>query len=92
MLLWMKSLVLNLNPDRKKEQWPRVPETDCVYVWRSLNPVNDLLYGYGGAKLFPEKVLEAEDWSVDMTTTIGCPSLCPKIQVSNITAFNTDPI
>tara|TARA_B100000035_G_scaffold73513_1_gene60768 strand:- start:3039 stop:3746 length:708 start_codon:yes stop_codon:yes gene_type:complete len=78
-------------PDKKKEQWPGVPESDCVYVWRSRNPVNDLLYGYGGAKLFPrKKVLEAEDWSVDMTTTIGCPFV-PKFQISNITAFNTDP-
>ena len=66
-------------------------ETDCVYVWRSRNPVNDLLYGYGGAKLFPTQALrEAKTWSVDMTTTLGCPFV-PKFQVSNVTAFNTDP-
>lgn len=68
-----------------------VPETDCVFVWRSRNPVNDLIYGYGGAKLFPKKkLLEAEHWNVDMTTTIGAPFV-PKFQVSNVTAFNTDP-
>lgn len=78
-------------PDRNKEQWPGVPETDCVYVWRSRNPVNDLLYGYGGAKLFQRKaMLDAGHWNVDMTTSIGCPFV-PKFQVSNITAFNTDP-
>ena len=78
-------------PDRNKEQWPGVPETDCVYVWRSRNPVNDLLYGYGGAKLFKRQaMLDAEYWNVDMTTSIGCPFV-PKFQVSNITAFNTDP-
>jgi len=68
-----------------------VPETDCVYVWRSRNPVNDLIYGYGGAKLFPkQKLIDAEHWNVDMTTTIGAPFV-PKFQISNITAFNTDP-
>ena len=44
-----------------------------VFMYGVAQSVNDLLYGYGGAKLFPKKVLEAEDWSVDMTTTIGCP-------------------
>ncbi len=78
-------------PNKNKEQWPGVPETDCVFVWRSRNPVNDLLYGYGGAKLFPrKKLLEAEEWNIDMTTTMGCPFV-PKFQISNITAFNTDP-
>jgi hypothetical protein len=68
-----------------------VPETECVFVWRTRNPVNDLLYGYGGAKLFPkQKLLEAEQWNVDMTTTIGA-IFVPKFQISNVTAFNTDP-
>ena len=78
-------------PDSQKEAYPNVPETDCVFVWRSRNPVNDLLYGYGGAKLFQRKaLLDAKDWQVDMTTTIGCPFV-PKFQISNVTAFNTDP-
>ena len=78
-------------PNRNKEQWPGVPETDCVYVWRSRNPINDLIYGYGGAKLFQRQaLLDAENWNIDMTTTIGCPFV-PKFQVSNITQFNTDP-
>jgi len=78
-------------PESNKFVYETVPETDCVFVWRSRNPINDLLYGYGGAKLFPRKaMLEAQDWSVDMTTTIGCPFV-PKYQISNITAFNTDP-
>ena len=76
-------------PNKQKESYPNIPETDCVFVWRSRNPINDLLYGYGGAKLFPrKKLLEADDWQVDMTTTIGC-TFVPKFQVSNITGFNT---
>tara|TARA_B100000965_G_scaffold57720_2_gene43943 strand:- start:10232 stop:10936 length:705 start_codon:yes stop_codon:yes gene_type:complete len=78
-------------PNKQKEAYPGVPETDCVFVWRSRNPINDLLYGYGGAKLFKRNaMLEAEAWSIDMTTTLGCPFV-PKFQISNITAFNTDP-
>lgn len=78
-------------PSASKFVYETIPETDCVFVWRSRNPVNDLLYGYGGAKLFPkQKLLDAEDWNVDMTTTIGA-TFVPKFQISNITAFNTDP-
>ena len=77
-------------PQRDRMVYGSVPETDCVFVWRSRNPVNDLLYGYGGAKLFPkQKLLSADDWQVDMTTTIGAPFV-PKFQISNVTAFNTD--
>lgn len=81
----------NFRPDARKLEYGYVPETDCVYVWRSRNPVNDLIYGYGGAKLFPRNaMLKAKKWNVDMTTTIGCPFV-PKFQISNITAFNTNP-
>jgi hypothetical protein len=81
----------NFRPDTRKLEYGHVPETDCVYVWRSRNPVNDLVYGYGGAKLFPRSaMLRAKKWNVDMTTTIGCPFV-PKFQISNITAFNTNP-
>ena len=81
----------NFRPDSRKLEYGYVPETDCVYVWRSRNPVNDLVYGYGGAKLFPRSaMLKAKKWNVDMTTTIGCPFV-PKFQISNITAFNTNP-
>ena len=78
-------------PMANKLEYDHIPQTECVYVWRSRNPVNDLVYGYGGAKLFPRKaLLDAKDWRVDMTTSIGC-TFVPKFQVSNITAFNTSP-
>ena len=81
----------NFVPSRNRDQWPGVPESTCVYVWRSVNPINDLLYGYGGAKLFPRKaVLDAATFNVDMTTSLGCPFVA-KMSVSNITAFNADP-
>jgi hypothetical protein len=84
-----EEFTFRFKPVAHKLEYEYIPQTDCVYVWRSRNPVNDLVYGYGGAKLFPRKaLLKAKDWRVDMTTSIGCPFV-PKFQVSNITAFNT---
>lgn len=78
-------------PNESRMAYPGVPETKCVFTWRSLNPINNLMYGYGGVKLFPKRqLMDAKDWNIDMTTTIGAPFV-PKFQVSNITAFNTDP-
>lgn len=79
------------SPKSSRLEYDHIPQTECVYTWRSRNPINDLLYGYGGVKLFPRLALrKAENWNVDMTTTIGSVFV-PKFQVSNITAFNTDP-
>lgn len=62
-----------------------------VYVYQSLNPINDLVYGYGGVKLLPKILTMRLDInSVDMTTTIS-PHFNSVSIVSNITAFNTDP-
>jgi hypothetical protein len=71
----------------------RVSEYDleCVHVWRSKNPVNRLVYGYGGVKLLPKTLTMNMDLSgIDMTTSIS--KLFKGIEeVSNITEFNTDP-
>ena len=69
-----------------------VPEhqLDHVHVWRSQNPVNDLVYGYGGVKLFPRKLTIDMDLNKpDMTTSIS-NSFIPMSKIANITAFNTD--
>ena len=66
-------------------------ERDTVYVWRSINPINNLTYGYGGVKLLPTKLtLDIDVNSSDMTTSIS-KKFKPILEVSNITAFNTDP-
>jgi len=78
-------------PRYTNKVYETIPETECVFVWQSRNPINDLIYGYGGVKLFPkQKLLSAKTWSVDMATTIGAPFVL-KSEISNITAFNTDP-
>ena len=62
-----------------------------VHVWRSINPINKLEYGYGGAKLLPRELTLNMDLSkTDMTTSIS-PQFKAMSEVSNITAFNTDP-
>jgi len=64
---------------------------DTVHVWRSINPVNDLVYGYGGVKLFPTRMTKNMDTSKpDMTTSIS-DKFKPVHEISNITMFNTDP-
>jgi hypothetical protein len=66
-------------------------DLECVHVWRSRNPINDLEYGYGGVKLLPKRLTQNMDVSKpDMTTSIS-PLFKAMPEVSNITAFNTDP-
>jgi len=80
-------IVEDFNFDYQVPKWRR----DQVFVWHSQNPINDLVYGYGGLKLFPRKeTLLMDTDSADMTTSIS-PKFNVVEQVSNITAFNTDP-
>ncbi|CAB4241911.1 hypothetical protein UFOVP71_449 [uncultured Caudovirales phage] len=77
-------------PDPNTLHWG-IPETECVSVWASYNPVNKLEYGYGGVKLFPRKpFLEKRSWELDLSTTIG-RSVISKEQVSCETRFNATP-
>jgi len=63
---------------------------DTVHVWRSKNPVNDLVYGYGGVKLLPRtKTIKMDTSRADMTTSISDRFKAIN-ETSNITAFNTD--
>jgi hypothetical protein len=71
------------------EQLPHHCKT--VHVWRSRNPINQLEYGYGGVKLLPRKLtMNMNTTSLDMTTSIS-DSFKVMDEVSNVTAFNTDP-
>lgn len=65
-------------------------EVDTVHVWQSQNPINDLVYGYGGVKLLPRQLtIDVDVNSADMTTSIS-DKFKSMPGVSNITAFNTD--
>jgi len=64
-------------------------DLETVHVWRSQNPVNDLVYGYGGVKLLPRKLTIDMDVSKpDMTTSIS-KYFKAVPEIANITAFNT---
>ena len=65
-------------------------ELDHVHVWRSQNPINDLVYGYGGVKLFPRNnTINMDTSKPDMTTSISDKFKLMQ-DISNVTAFNVD--
>ena len=58
----------NFDFSYEAEPW----DEDMVHVWRCVNPINDLVYGYGGVKLFPvTKTIEMDVGRPDMTTSIS---------------------
>jgi hypothetical protein len=74
----------------KHNKWWGDAESNCICVWLSINPINDLIYGHGGVKILPKQPLLGADKDViDFTTGFG---LNTKVfnEVSNITAFNYD--
>jgi len=79
-------------PSSELEYWDGVKQNECIHVWRCKNSVNDLVYGYGGIKLFPrEPVRRAKDWHIDFTTSVsGKFKAMPEL--SNSTYINADPL
>ena len=65
-------------------------DLDAVHVCQSMNPINGLVYGYGGVKLLPRDLtLQMDLTKADMTTSISDKfNVIEKL--SNVTAFNTD--
>lgn len=62
-----------------------------VLVWRSVNSVNKLVYGYGGVKLLPKKlILNVPELIVDMTTSLS-KNFKIVDTVASITKFDTSP-
>jgi len=79
-------VVEEFNFDYRPPRW----EKDTVHVWRSKNPVNELVYGYGGVKLLPTQMtIDMDKSKPDMATSISSKFKAVK-EISNITAFNTD--
>jgi len=69
----------------------KTKSSDTVHVWRSSNPINDLEYGNGGVKLLPRSMtINMDITKPDMTTSIST-KFKPVLEISNITAFNSDP-
>lgn len=69
---------------------PDIYNLSTVHVWTSINPVNNLKYGYGGVKLFPTNLLLNYSGSpVDFSTSVS-KSFKVMDEISNITKFNND--
>jgi hypothetical protein len=81
------AVILNsFNFDYNVPKW----DLDVVHVWRSINPINNLSYGYGGVKLLPKQLtINVDTNTTDMTMNISSKFKAID-EVSNITAFNTD--
>jgi len=80
-----------IEPSFNFDYKPNGYNEDSTHVWYSRNPVNDLIYGYGGVKLFPRQmVLEYSGAPIDFTTTVS-PHFKVMPEVSNVTKFNVDP-
>jgi len=64
---------------------------DHVHVWRCLNPVNGLIYGNGGVKLFPKNLVqEFISPYGDFTTSVANGRYCVQQALASTTKFNTD--
>ena len=73
------------------DYFPTVWDEDTVHVWKSKNPINGLVYGFGGLKLFPTQLVrDAKEWKVDFTTSIS-DKFKAMPGTANYTAFNTNP-
>lgn len=91
-MFWVVDVDADLSLDFKFNTNLDPSEEDIVHVWRSKNPINDLEYGYGGVKLLPTQLtLNMDMSSPDMTTSIS-PRFKSVPQISNVTAFNINPL
>lgn len=86
-------------PSETDEVYPETSSAQCTHVWRAINPVNGMQYGYGGVKLFARDAFMDKAYiditfpGVDVTTEVakrGYPYL-PIDSVSNETRFSTTP-
>ena len=76
--------------DRFQFDLPEQPLKKAVYVWRSLNPVNQLVYGFGGVKLFPCSAFSSSRF-IDLSSSLKAPyRIVP--QLASLTRFNASPL
>lgn len=64
---------------------------EAVYTWRCLNPVNGLVYGFGGVKLFPKSAFIASPQSIDISTSLNVPYVIVH-ELASVTHFNSSAL
>lgn len=66
-------------------------QDSAVHVWRCLNPVNGLKYGYGAVKLFPKGLIAKNRPGADVTTTVA-PRYVVMPELASTTYFNSSEL
>ena len=69
-----------------------IPEDlkEGVWTWRASNPVNDLVYGFGGIKLFSKSAFLSPPFSVDVSSSLKAPYYIVS-KTASVTCFNGSP-
>ena len=80
----------DFEPHQKDVVYQTVAQRDCTIVWPSKNAVNDLVYGYGGVKLFTKKAFKEVKPAIDITTSTHRPFVAME-ELSCLTEFNDTP-
>jgi hypothetical protein len=72
---------------------PNIYDRTCTHIWQARNPINELVYGHGGVKLFSKQVLmKMKTWKT-LDLSMSANSKIKIIdKISNITAFDTDAL
>ena len=71
---------------------PETPLKNQVYCWRCLNPAINLVYGFGGIKLFPKSAFQENLLgTTDISTSLRTPYKIVN-KTASITHFNASPL
>ena len=65
------------------------PEENVVYIFRAINPVNNLTYGHGGIKVFDKRLFNNNN-GIDLSTSFRGKIRVVK-HITNIHRFNSSP-
>lgn len=70
-----------------KKVYEQISEEPVVYIYRAINPVNDLIYGHGGIKVFDKRLFNNAQSTDFSTSFIG--KIRVMDDVLNIHKFNS---
>jgi hypothetical protein len=89
-MLWIVDADAVIVEDFDFSYVPKIDKQKTVHVYKSINPINGMTYGYGGVKLLPRQLtIDMNTNTTDMTTSIS-KDLIVMDEISNITKFNVD--
>ena len=89
-MLWIVDADAVIVEDFDFSYVPKIDKQKTVHVYKSINPITGMTYGYGGVKLLPRQLtIDMNTDTTDMTTSIS-KDLIVMDEISNITKFNVD--